>query len=86
MAQASGCPCADEKRSCRFGSEVLQQPATDAAPAVCGSDIGVADQRDILDVLQTHHAKQLSILLEAPEPDPLLDLAVQLLGRHIGVL
>ena len=31
----SGCPCADEERSCRFGSEVVQQPATDAAPAVC---------------------------------------------------
>ena len=59
-----------------------QQPATNAAPAVCGPDIGVADQRDVLDILQTHHAKQPSILLEAPEPDPMLDLTLQLLGRQ----
>ena len=30
----SGCPCADEEGSYCFGSEVAQQPATDAAPAV----------------------------------------------------
>ena len=86
MAQCSGRPCADEKGSRRSGSKVLQQPAADAAPAVCGPDISVADQRDVLDVLQTHHGKQPSILLQAPEPDPMLDLIRQLLGRHVGVL
>ena len=45
-----------------------------------GSDIGVTDQRHVLDVLQTHHAKQLAILLETPEPDPVLDLMPQLLA------
>jgi hypothetical protein len=60
----SGCPCADEKRSCRLGTEVVQQPATDAAPAMCGSDIGVTDQRHVLDILQTHHADQPAVLFE----------------------
>ena len=43
-------------------------------------DIGVTDERHVLDILQTHHAEQLSFLFETPEPDPMLDLMPQLLG------
>jgi hypothetical protein len=41
----------------------------------------VADQRDVLDVLQVHDAEEPSVLLEAPEADPVLDLTRQLPGR-----
>jgi hypothetical protein len=82
----SGCPCADEKRSRCLGPEVVQQPATDAAPAVGGSDIGVTDERYVLHILQTHDPEQLTVLLETPEPDPMLDLMLQLLARHVRVL
>ena len=53
-----------------FESEVVQQPATDAAPAMGGSDISVTDEHDVLDILQTHLPDQMAILLETPEPDP----------------
>ena len=46
----------------------------------------MADQRDVLNVLQTHHAEQLAVLLETPEPDPMLDLILQLLAWHVRVL
>jgi hypothetical protein len=64
----------------------VQQPATDAVPAVGGSDIGVTDERHVLDILQTHDPEQLTVLLETPEPDPAFDLMLQLLARHVGVL
>jgi hypothetical protein len=69
-----------------FESEVVQQPATDAAPAMGGSDISVTDEHDVLDILQTHHPDQMAILLETPEPDPMFDLMPQLRARHVGGL
>ena len=52
---------------------------------MCGSDVGVADQRDVIHVLQAHDAEYLAILLQTPELDTVRDLVTKLLGRQCRV-
>ena len=49
-----------------------------------GGDVGVADQRHVLDGLDTHDADHDAIGFDAGEPDAVADLVLQLFTQHVG--
>ena len=60
--------------------------AADPLPLVLGRDVGVADQVDVANLLDAHDPDKLAVELAAPEHDPGGQLAVELLGGHVGVV
>ena len=62
------------------------QPTTNALVLPLRAHVGVPDQRHVLHVLDAHHANQLAVLLVSPELDAIVDLVLQLLPGHVGLL
>ena len=67
-------------------AQVREQRTADAGPWLAGQDVRVADQVDVADGLDPHHAEQLAVRLVAPERDSGGDLAVELLGGHVRLV
>jgi hypothetical protein len=51
-----------------------------------GASVGVANERNIADVLKPHHSEENSVFKRAPEYNPIVDFLTQLGGRHVGFL
>ena len=64
--------------------EVLEQGSTDAAPLGGGSDVGVADQLDVTDLLDPHDPAQLTVGLLAVEDNTGRQFGVELGGDMYG--
>ena len=43
----------------------------------------MADQRDVLDVLQSHHAGECAVFFVTPENDAVFDLVAEFLAGHV---
>src|SRR5579859_2870009 len=62
-----------------------EQLRADAALLTAGAHVCVADQGDVLNVLDAHHASEGVVFYEAPEDDACVDLMLQLLLGHVGL-
>jgi hypothetical protein len=65
---------------------VREQVAADAASLAGGKDVGVADEIDVADGLDAHHADQRAVALGAPEDDAGRDLALELRRVHVRLV
>src|ERR1039458_8644187 len=74
--------------TCRSTPECSPASANETASALqsllaAGANIGVANERHVLDLLKAHYAYQHPVLLEAPEHNTLIDFVPQFLPGHI---
>src|SRR6267154_528369 len=60
-----------------------QQVSSNAAILASGKNIGVADEGNVLHLLNAHHARQHLSLRIAPEHNTIIDFMSQFLPRHI---
>ena len=60
-----------------------QQVRSNPSLLAAGANIGVANERHVLDLLKAHYAYQHPVLLEAPEHNTLIDFVPQFLPGHI---
>src|ERR1700731_4104669 len=61
-----------------------EQARADASFLVAGENVGVADESDVANLLQAHHAYQGSGVLVAPEHDTFVEFMLELLAGHVG--
>src|SRR5882762_4140270 len=62
-----------------------QQFASNPLFLAAGTNIGVPDQGDVLNLLNSHYACQGPALLVAPEHDLLVDLVAQFRRRYVWI-
>ena len=76
-------PRADQHGTRGDRPQVRQQLAADTLVPAGGAHVGVADQRDVLNVLQPHHAGERAGVLVAPERDAVVDFVTEFLAGHV---
>jgi hypothetical protein len=72
-------PSADENLPIRQSFKVPQQSTANSSSLTVGTDIGMTDQSDVLYVLETHHAAELTVSFHArPKRDASSDVTLEL--------
>ncbi len=79
-------PGADQDRARGLPQQVGQLLPPDALVPVHRPYVGVPDEGDVPDILNTHHPLQSAVGLIAPEDYTGVDLVLQLFFRHIGFM
>src|SRR5579884_3477885 len=76
-------PRSDEHWAVRQSLKVEQQLRSNAAVLTSAPDIGVPNQRDVLNLLSPHHAFYSGAFLAGPERYAIIQFMPQLVPRHI---
>ena len=63
---------------------MLEEHGSDSLPLVRGAHVGVADERDVLYVLETHDSGEDGVIVDAPKSDFPINLTLQIGERHVG--
>src|SRR5689334_6070595 len=66
--------------------QMPDQSAANPASLSTRQSVRVANEVDLAYPLKAHHANQCPTLLIAPEYDPGVNLAIELVSRHIGIV
>src|SRR5689334_19056885 len=64
--------------------QMAKESPANAAPLATRQDVSVTNEIDIANRLNTHHAYKAAVFFIAPEHHAGLDLAVELVRRHVG--
>jgi hypothetical protein len=91
LVEANGpvgiCPGADENALIRQGLKMAEQEAADAFALALRAYVRMANERDILYVLDAHDADEASgVILTAPEAHAGTDITSELLAAHVRLV
>src|SRR5579883_294909 len=82
----SSSPGADQQRPGGLAGQEIEQFGADSAASMAGFYIGVADERDIADLLNAHDAEESARLVPTPELDSSFDFGRKRGTRHIRLV
>jgi len=83
---SGGSPCSDQQGTVGLGFQVREELPPDSSILFGGSHVSMADEGDVLDLLQAHHSHQTAFLLITPKENASGDLVPEIFRGHVGFL